>query len=138
MKMWILIPALAGMMAAGCSKSPQTFGDELSTRGDKAADIGKQWNESNENVAEGHKLMEKGQVRVDDARKEQAEAQKVVEEGRQQVKAGKQQMLNSEGEYLRMRATAVTPPEHSPPSPDTQVVIKPLTQPAPAKATATQ
>lgn len=138
MKIWILIPALAGLMAAGCSKPPQTFGDELSNRGDKAADIGKQWNESNEKVAEGQKLMEKGQTRVDDARQEQVEAEKVVEEGRQQVKAGKQQMLNSEGEYQKLRAVPVTAPEHATPAPATQIVIKPQTQPAPAKATATQ
>lgn len=114
MKIWMLTAMLTGLALTGCNKEPKTFGDELSNRSDKSAEIGKQWNESKENVAEGQDMIRKGQNEVDDAIKAQADAQQTVDEGRRQVNEGQQQMRNAENAYQKMGAVPVPMPGQPP------------------------
>ena len=39
---------IATLTLVGCASKPQTFGDQLSNRGEQASSIGKQWNSSNQ------------------------------------------------------------------------------------------
>lgn len=102
---------IAALTLAGCATEPKTFGDQLSNRADQANDIGKQWNNSNEGVIKGEKMITKGQGIIEEAKNSQLKGEQMIEDGRKQVDSSKQQMLNSEADYQKMRQTPVPLPE---------------------------
>lgn len=104
----IAIAAIPFLLFTGCASSQgPSFGGQLAARGEKAADIAKQWNKGQADVAKGEKMVSKGQGLIDDGKASQEKGQKLVEDGRKLIENGKQQMADSEAAYHDMRATPV-------------------------------
>jgi len=72
-------------LTAGCSSEP-TKGDKMGAFGQQMADLGKQWNQGKQTIADGEALKQKGEQMIKDGKANISKGDDMIEQGEQMVR----------------------------------------------------
>lgn len=90
-----LISASLMMLISGCASEP-TLGDAMIEQGPVSAELGKQWNEGNQMVIKGEKLVKKGKEQIEDGEDEIKKGNKLIRKGNRRMDDGRENIARGE------------------------------------------
>jgi len=89
--------AAAALTLGGCAARGATLGDEISEAGAEYERIAERWDEAEDQVSKGRKLVARGRDRVRDGEDD-------IERGERLVRDGEREMQRGERDYERLKA----------------------------------
>ena len=99
MRLTITLVAATALAACSSKPDPNTFGGRLALEGGEVAAIGQDWNEAQEERAEGEDLVETGQARIRKAEKQIVRGEDEIRDGERMIAAAERKAADAEARY---------------------------------------